>query len=217
MARKNITYDEIRGLSPTELGKMSKSQLADLLRKIRVKTQTRMEQLEKVSKTVFSPAAYNLNLNFISQNGKYPVTSKMSRNQVLSEIFIHQNFHKAQSSTVQGARKIQREQDIRLFGETPSGRPKKRMSVEQRFRFWAVYEEFNRTYKNKEYLYGSNRIQQALASMVAGNKLKSTNTINTEDLDELLRTLEESQQEEREEQGDYEFDDANVYSGRWTG
>ena len=90
------------------------------------------------------------------------------------------------------------------------------MTVKQRYMFWAIYDEFNRTYKNKEYLYGSNRIQQALADMIKGNKIKSDNTINTEDLEELLRTLEDSLKEEQEEQGDYEFDDANVYSGRWT-
>lgn len=213
MARKTITYEEIRKLSPTELGKMSKSQLSDLLRKVRVKTQTRLEQLEKVSNTVYSPAAEML---WQKTQFKNPPTSKMSRNQVLSELFAHQSFHSAKTSSVQGARAVQREQDIRLFGTNKSGNPRKRMTVKQRYRFWAIYDEFNRTYKNKEYLYGSNRIQQALADMVKGNRIKSDNTINTEDLEELLRTLEDSLKEEREEQGDYEFDDANVYSGRWT-
>ena len=213
MARKSITYEEIRKLSPTELGKMSKSQLSDLLRKVRVKTQTRLEQLEKVSNTVYSPAAEML---WQHTQFKNTPTSKMSRNQVLGELFAHQSFHSAKTSTVQGARKVQREQDIRLFGETSSGRPKYRMTVKQRHKFWAIYDEFNRTYKNKEYLYGSNRIQQALADMMKGSRIKSENTLNMEDFDELLRTLEDSFKEEQEEQGDYEFDDANVYSGRWT-
>lgn len=213
MARKNITYEEIRKLSPTELGKMSKSQLSDLLRKVRVKTQTRLEQLEKVSNTVYSPAAEML---WQKTQFKNPPTSKMSRNQVLSELFAHQSFHSAKTSSVQGARKVQREQDIRLFGTNKSGNPRKRMTVKQRHRFWSIYDEFNRTYKNKEYLYGSNRIQQALADMVKGNRVKSDNILNTEDFEELLRTLEGSLKEEQEEQGDYEFDDANVYSGRWT-
>ena len=213
MAKKSITYEEIRKLSPTELGKMSKSQLSDLLRKVRVKTQTRLEQLEKVSNTVYSPAAEML---WQKTQFKKPPTSKMTRNQVLSELFAHQSFHSAKTSSVQGARKVQREQDIRLFGTSPSGNPRHRMTVKQRYKFWAIYDEFNRTYKNKEYLYGSSRIQQALANMIKGNRIKSENTINTDDLDELLRTLEDSFKEEQEEQGDYEFNDANVYSGRWT-
>lgn len=213
MARKTITYEEIRKLSPTELGKMSKSQLSDLLRKVRVKTQTRLEQLEKVSGTVYSPAADVL---WQKTQFKNPPTSKMSRNQVLGELFTHQAFHNAKTSTVSGAREVQREQDIRLFGETSSGKPKKRMTIKQRIKFWAIYEEFQRTFKNAEYLYGSNRIQQALASMMKGNRIRSENTIDSEDLNEMLDTLEESIREEREEQGDYEFDNANVYSGRWT-
>ena len=64
-----------------------------------------------------------------------------------------------------------------------------------------------------EYLYGSNRIQQALGEMVKGNKTKTLGSLNVEDFDMLLNNLAESQEEE---QGDYEFDDANVYSGRWT-
>ena len=80
MARKTITYSEIRKLSPTELGKMSKSQLADLVRRVRVKNQTRLEQLEKAS-SVYSPAGEKMRA-FYEANGEKP-TSKMTRNQML--------------------------------------------------------------------------------------------------------------------------------------
>lgn len=215
MARKSITYEEIRKLSPTELGKMSKYELSSLLRKVRIKTQDRFEQLEKVSESVYSPAADIFSQKVLFPSGKYQPTSRMSRNKMLSELFAHQTFHQAKTSTVKGAREVQREQDIRIFGAGKKGAPKKRMSLEQRIRFWKVYEEFNKTYKNKEYLYGSNRIQQALGQMISGNNLKSDNVINLDDFDTLLEMLEKSQREQ-EEQGSYDFNDANVYSGRWT-
>lgn len=210
MARKTITYEEIRKFSPTELGKMSKSQLADLVRRVRVKNQTRLEQLEKAS-SVYSPAGEKMRAFYESNGEKSP--SKMTRNQMLGELFASQSFHSAQTSTVAGSRKVAREQDIRIFGAKPSGAPKARMTREQRSKFWAIYDEFTRTYKNMEYLYGSNRIQQALGEMIKGNKIKTLGSLNVEDFDMLLNNLAESQEEE---QGDYEFDDANVYSGRWT-
>lgn len=209
MARKTITYEEIRKLSSTELGKMSKSQLADLVRRIRVKNQIRLEQLEKVH-SVYSPA-YEKLMGFYEVNGEKD-PSKMTRNQILGEIYASQSFHSAKTSTVAGAREVAREQDIRIFGSTPSGRPKARMTKDQRARFWAIYAEFTRTYKNMEYLYGSNRIQQALGEMMKGGKTKTRGSLSVEDFETLLNILSESQEEE---QGDYEFDDANVYSGRW--
>lgn len=210
MARKTITYEEIRKLSPTELGKMSKSQLADLVRRVRVKNQTRLEQLEKAS-SVYSPAGEKMRAFYESKGEKSP--SKMTRNQMLGELFASQSFHSAQTSTVAGSRKVAREQDIRIFGAKPSGALKARMTREQRSKFWAIYDEFTRTYKNMEYLYGSNRIQQVLGEMIKGNKTKTLGSLNVEDFDMLLNNLAKSQEEE---QGDYEFDDANVYSGRWT-
>ena len=204
MAR--VTYQSIKDLKPSELGKMSKSQLTDLLRKIRVKTQTRMEQLGK-AKGVYSPAK-----EIFEANVKTPSLSKMSRNAMLHEILEHQSLHQSQTSTVSGARKVAREQDVRIFGEK-NGRPRHRMTLEQRSKFWSIYEEFQRTFKNAEYLYGSNRIQQYLGDMVIKKRLKAGNDIDVEDLNSLLSSLQQSI-EEQEEQGGYEFENANVYSGK---
>lgn len=204
MAR--VTYQYIKDLRPGELGKMSKSQLADLLRKVRAKTNTRLEQLGKVE-NIYSPAK-----EVFEANVEQKPVSKMSRNSMIHEILEHQSFHQAKTSTVAGARKVATEQDIRIFGAGKSGRPRHRMTVEQRAKFWSVYEEFQRTYKNAEYLYGSNRIQQYLGDMVLKNRLKTGNNISVEDLSNLLNVLQESI-EEQEDEGDYEYGDANVFSG----
>ena len=87
------------------------------------------------------------------------------------------------------------------------------MTLEQRSKFWSIYEEFQRTFKNAEYLYGSNRIQQYLGDMVIKKRLKAGNDIDVEDLNSLLSSLQQSI-EEQEEQGGYEFENANVYSGK---
>lgn len=204
MAR--ITYQYIKDIQPSQIGKMPKSQLSDMLRKIRVKTQIRIEQLEK-AKNVYSPAKEKFEENVTEKS-----LSKMSRNAMIHEILQHQAFHSSQTSTVSGARQVAREQDIRIFGQTKSGRPANKMTIEQRSKFWSIYEEFRKTYKSAEYLYGSNRIQQYLGDMVLKNRLKTGQDINVEDLSELLNNLQESL-EEQGELGDYEFSGANVYSG----
>ena len=84
-----VTYDYIRNLDPDALGKMSKSQMKDLLRKIRVKTQTRIEQLNDVN--VYSPAKEK----FESSANADKSLSRMTRNEMMREVFQHQNFHNA--------------------------------------------------------------------------------------------------------------------------
>lgn len=202
-----VTYDYIRNLDPNALGKMSKSQMKDLLRKIRVKTQTRIEQLNDVN--VYSPAKEK----FESSANASKSLKKMTRNEMMREVFQHQNFHNAKTSTVAGARNVATQQDKMLFGVRASGRPKYRMSPAQRARFWSLYDEFLRTYKDAYARFGYQAIFQNLAEMQIKEKIKTIGEINTEDFDTLLSMLEKSQEDEEE---DYEYDDANVFSGRGT-
>jgi len=201
-----VTYDYIKNLDPAFIGGLSKSEALDLLRKIRAKYNTRAKQLEKVSSSVYSPALAGME-DFYERVGK-KAPSKMTRNQILNEIFNLQGFFQAESSTVAGARKIQREQDIRIFGETPSGRPKKRMTLKQREKFWSIYNEFISTFKTAEYLYGSNKIQQYLGQYLISSKKVDVDMDTLYNLESLLR-------DEQEEiyNGDYS---GSVFSGTWS-
>lgn len=201
-----ITYDYVRNLDPEALGKLSKSQMKDLLRKVRVKTQTRIEQLNDVK--VYSPAKEK----FESNTNADKALSRMSRNEMYHELLMHQSFHSAKTSTVAGARKVATEQDKMIFGEGKSGRPRHRMTMYQRQRFWALYDEFLRTYKNAFAVFGYQAIMQYLGQMQVDKKIKTIGEINTEDFDTLLSMLEENE----EEQEEYEYEGVNVLSGRRT-
>ena len=203
--RKSITYQEIKEIDVDGLSKMTKAQLVDLTKKIRVKTNTRVNQLEK-AKNVYSPAKEKLKENLKESN-----IDKMSRNALIHEIVTHQNFHQSKTSTVEGARKVATQQDIMIFGVGKTGRPKHRMKPEQRTKFWSLYEEFMKTYKNSYARFGYQAIFQQLGEMHIQGKIRTGKGINTNDLEELLHRLEN---EEEEENGDYEFDGANVYSGK---
>lgn len=203
-----VTYQYIKDLDPALLSKMSKSQLADLLRKTRVKTKTRIEQLDR-AKSIFSPAKQSF-----QQNVKEKKVENMTRNSMIHELLEHQHFHQSKTSTVAGARKVATEQDIRIFGETYEGnhKPKHRMKAGQRERFWALYNEFLKTYKDSYARFGYKAIFQNLGEMHIEGKIKTKTDINTKDLENLLNTLENK--EEVNEKND--LNTPNVFSGRRT-
>ena len=68
-----------------------------------------------------------------------------------------------------------------------------------------------KTYKNSAARFGYQAIWQHLGEMHVKGKIKTGKNINVEDLEELMRRLEN---EEEEENGEYEFESANVYSGK---
>lgn len=88
---------------------------------------------------------------------------KMNRTQLLLEYYKYQQFFRSQTSTVAGIKKLQREQDIRLFGETKTGRPKKTMTREQRELYWELYDEYLNQNPNMNSQVYSERVQQVIA------------------------------------------------------
>ena len=202
-----VTYEYIRNLDPATIGKMSKSQAVDLLRKIRKKFKTREKQLSRVEDKVYSPALEKMK-DYYEAQGKTP-PSKISRNKAINEIFNLQAFFNSETSTVKGARSVMREQDIRIFGSTPSGQPKKRMTTEERSKFWSLYTEFTSSYKNLEYIYSSGRIQQYLGDfMIRAQKSGKDFEVSADIMNQLYTALMSDTEE-------YEYG-ANVYSGKWS-
>lgn len=204
MARKSITYEEIQKIKPFELTKMTKQELVDLGKRILPKTRTRLNQIEN-AKGIYSPAAENVKAGM--SNKSY---SKMTKNQLIHDISLQIQFHKAKTSTVKGTREWQRTQDIYIFGKGESGLPKHTLNPTQRKNFWSLYREFNAQYKNARYLIGYDKIQQFLGDMVAQDKsIVNYNEINPATLEELMRRVKEEYFEENE---DYEYDDDDVFS-----
>ena len=128
-----------------EITKMSKREIVSLLKQVRGKYETRDKVLDRYSYKIYSPAKEKMDA-YYKASGKI-APSKISRNRAYNEIFQIQQFFKAKTSDVKGAKEVMRDQDIRIFGATKTGRPKKRMTTDQRTRFWSLYEDFISTNK----------------------------------------------------------------------
>lgn len=136
---------------------------------------------------------------------KVPI-SKMSRSQLLIEYFRYQKFFRSESSTIAGARKINREQDIRLFGANKRGTPKKTLTNAERTKYWTLYNEYMSQYPNRQNALYSDKVQRILADMVFRENL-TTDDI-TEMFDEAEERLHSAYLEETER------DVPNIFSGR---
>ncbi len=82
-----------------------------------------------------------------------------------------QEFFNADTSSVEGARRVARDQDARLFGVNARGNPIRRMTFEERKKFWDVYDEFLN--QNKQWSDKSYRAQEVIASLVTDGSMSS--------------------------------------------
>lgn len=210
MARR-LTYAQLKSMSASTISKLKTKDgsAQEMLKMFREKFRYREKAFDRAGKNVYSPALEKME-DYYSRNGERP-PEKMTVHQIRSELFHIQEFFNSRTSDVKGAREVMREQDIRIFGSNERGNPVKRMTVEERTKFWSVYEEYLRTYKSAEARYGSQRIQQYLGELtIKGRKSTRFGRGETglmeqlESLDQLLRESGESD----------DFEGRNVRQGR---
>lgn len=209
MARK-ITYVKIKSMEASEISKLSQKEAAEMLRQFREKFRYRQKAFARAGKNVYSPALEKME-SYYERNGVQSPDS-MNVNKIRSELFQIQDFFKAETADVKGARKVMRDQDARIFGTNEKGQPLKRMTVEERTKFWSVYEEFLKTYKNAESLYGSGKIQQYLGDLTLQDRKKSGVFARGEI--SLMKQMSDLQRMLRENTGEYNADMRNVRQGR---
>lgn len=186
-----------------KMGGDERSTLEKYVKLLRTSYNTRMKSIKKAGE--FSHADQALKKSLKNRIRK-PV-DKMTRNQLLLEFAAYSSFFNSQTSSIKGIRKVNLEQDKRLFGTDNRGIPLRRMSSAERERFWEVYDEFAVQKKASFTNFGYNQVQEYITKMVVGGK----DLVNTE-LTELLDTLENSL-----DKGYYEENIRsvpNVYSGR---
>lgn len=164
MAR--ITKRSFLKLDPSQIGKLKAPELRELLRGVRNLFTQQEKTFKRYEKTVFSPAMEKMK-DFYEDRGKN-APSRMNMNQMRNEVFKLQAFFEAETSTVPGARRVQAEQDRRIFGTDPRGRAKNRMTVEERTDFWKVYEEYKKM-RPADVLEQSNIVQQAIGQILIEN------------------------------------------------
>lgn len=147
----------------------------------------------------------------ISLEGSIPYRQQpiknMTRNQLIMEIARYQKFFNDETSSVEGIKRVNREQDIRIFGTDSRGRPIRTMTQEERTRYWALYDEYLNQNPNSTSKYGSESVQQTLADALFSGDRDTGGTI-TEILNKVEQKL--SEQLEAENVGSV----PNVYSGR---
>lgn len=130
----------------------------------------------------------------------------MNRNQLLMEFARYSKFFNDLTSTSEGIRQVNREQDARIFGVDKKGRPIKTMSTSERTRFWTLYDEFLNQNPNADSRYGSDSVQQTIAEMMIDGEADSQNISSL--LDRVSENLELKQREANVNRL------PNVYSGR---
>ena len=174
MAR--ITKRSFLRLNPADIGKLKSPELRELLRGVRNLFTQQEKTFGKYKETVYSPALEKME-NFYDSSGK-KAPSKMNMNQMRNEVFRLQEFFGSDTSTVPGARKVQAEQDRRIFGTDKRGRAKYRMTVEQRSQLWAIFEEYKKM-RPSDVMEQSNIVQQAIGQVL----------IETDKIDFSMETL----------------------------
>lgn len=203
-----ITYAKLKSMSATEISKLSQSEAASLLEQFREKLHYRENAFKRAGVNVYSPALEKIH-DYYDRNGvQSPKT--MNVNKIRSELFHIQEFFNSKTGDVKGAREVMREQDARIFGASAKGVPLKRMTREERDRYWATYDEFLRTYKNAEAIYGSDKIQQYLGEMTIEGRKQEGFKKGAIGLIRQLNTLSAKLRENRGES----IELRNVRSGR---
>ena len=175
-------------LDPSQIGKMKSPELRELLRGVRNLFNQQEKTFKRYEKSVFSPALNKMR-DFYEDIGKN-APSRMNMNQMRNEVFKLQEFFEADTSTVPGARRVQAEQDRRIFGTDSRGRAKNRMTVEERTNFWTVFEEYKKM-RPADVLEQSNIVQQAIGQILIENDKID---FNMETLQKLMDKVEGQRQ-----------------------
>lgn len=151
-------------IDPADLGRMKGEQgmkeLQSILRTLRRSIGARKGQFARAG--IVSHALYSYEAESMFGMKKRPSIAKLTRNQLIMEVVKAQKFFKGKTSTVKGARTVQRNVEKRLFGE----HTKRHLTYEESQHFWRVYNEFIRIHPDMYYRLGSDQLQRLIAEQV---------------------------------------------------
>lgn len=182
MAKKKSLAQKTIEMSPEELSKLTFDELRKAYRAIRISYGRRKSSIERQGE--FSHAQYKYETERKARKSKS--FEKMSRNQLLLEVVQLQQFFEAKTSTVEGIRKVNYEQDVRLFGKTEKGAPRNRLTNDERRMYWDLYDEWmGGQYHRDNPQLASSEVQYALADIFSGKNGESKFGTKTELLDRL--------------------------------
>ena len=211
MPRK-ITYARLKSMSSSEISSLNTKDgsAQEMLRQFREKFRYRQKAFDRAGKNVYAPALEKME-DYYERNGVQSPES-MNVNRIRSELFHIQEFFNAKTGEVKGAREVMREQDARIFGTNERGVPLHRMTIEERTKFWSVYEEYLNTFKNAWSKYGSDRIQQFLGDITIDDRGRK-NMFKNGSIG-LMQQLNALNTMLRESEGEHHVELRNVRQGR---
>lgn len=203
MAKKLTKAEKIAKMPIEDIIKISgpygRARLIEYARTLRAGYRRRAQSIK--NHELISHAQISLEASLPKRNVQL---TKLTRNQLILEIARYQKFFNDETSSLAGIRRVNNAQDIRLFGADSRGRPRARLSPEERERFWSLYDEYKNQNPAGTNKYGSETVQQILASRMIDEDGKTV----TEMLDSLEAELSENLTTENMEIM------PNVYSGR---
>ena len=214
---KRMTSDDIKHLKSKEAQKLLKD-MRELYEKRSAMLEKRIERGNRPgNKTFYSPAYENTGI--INKKGERTQTGiklwyekKEAEGKISdpystriadakAELSRLHSFFNAKTSTVKGAEKVMRNQDLRIFGKDAKGNPRDTMTREERDFFWTVFNEFKKSdmYASTFWAkYKRNQIEGTLGKLITAKREQTTHPELSAMMEELKKALEEDQYEYNE-------------------
>lgn len=204
--RKQTQAEKIASIPIEQIIKMSgkeRKTLENYVRTLRGGYKRRVQSFARKGLTSHAQIAFEGTIP-----DKKPVQlTKMTRNQLILEFARYSKFFNDVTSSEAGIKKVNREQDIRIFGQDAKGRPRRTMTDTERQKFWSLYEEYENQHPTASSRYGSESIQQQIA-----DALFDTQSIGGDNLIDFLDRVENRLAQKTIEENLRSV--PNVYSGR---
>lgn len=206
--RKQTKSEKIASIPIEQIIKMSgkeRKTLENYVRTMRQGYKRRVQSFARKGLTSHAQIAFEGTIP-----DKKPVQlTKMTRNQLILEFARYSKFFNDVTSSEAGIKKVNREQDIRIFGQDAKGRPRRTMTDNERQKFWSLYEEYENQHPTASSRYGSESIQQQIA-----DALFDTQSVGGDNLIDFLDRVENRLAQKTMEENLRSV--PNVYSGRGT-
>lgn len=195
----NMPMEQVMKLS----GKEGRKKLESYVKSLKFGYKRRVQSFKK--KGLVSHA--QIALEGTLPPGKEVQLTKMTRNQLILEFARYSKFFQDVTSSEEGIKEVNRQQDIRIFGADQKGRPKRTMTDAERQKYWSLYEEYQNQQPTANSRYGSESIQQMVAEA-----LFDTDGTPGENLVDFLDRVEGRLAQKSREENLRSV--PNVYSGR---
>lgn len=163
MARKMTKAEKIARIPDIEIsrlkGEEGRKQLIQYVRTLQAGYKRRVASFMRQGE--FSHAQFSLEESFTP--GARGKISNMNMRQLHMEFARYAQFFKSDTATLEGIRRVNRQQDIRIFGvDEKTGRPLQTMTPAQREEYWKLYDEYMN--QNPEHFLASEQVQQIIGS-----------------------------------------------------